>query len=142
MDALQHPSSTNRSFLPTRLTVTTASAAVTAAAAASVAATAATAAAVTATASAAAAAESAAAFLRLGFVDLEFTAVDFLAVELSDSILALFLGGHFDESETARAARFTVLDHIGRFDRANLAEKFTKVLVRGVEGKISHVKFH
>jgi hypothetical protein len=38
---------------------------------------------------------------RFGFVNVQRTTVDFLAIKLSDSCLALFLAGHFDEAEAA-----------------------------------------
>ena len=68
-----------------------------AAASAAAAATVATVAAATATA----AATTIAIFARLSNIDRQATSADFVAVELLDGRLALFLGGHLDEAEAA-----------------------------------------
>jgi hypothetical protein len=79
-------------------------------------ATAATAAATTIAAKAAAttaatAAASAAIFTWASFVDVQVAAIEFLAIELLNSFLALFRSCHFDEAEAARTPGLTIFNY-------------------------------
>jgi hypothetical protein len=47
-------------------------------------------------------------------------------VELLDGRVALFLRGHLDEAEAARAAGLAVLDDRSRLDRAGLREQLCR----------------
>src|SRR2546423_777583 len=121
--------------LPAWLAVAAAAAAVAAATSAAAAVTAA------AEASAASAAARPAVFARPGLVDGQGATAQLLAVELCDGRLALFLRGHLDEAEAARAARVAILDDRGRLDRTGLREQFAQVFARSLEREIPDVKF-
>src|SRR5919197_1222866 len=68
-------------------------------------------------------------------------AVQVSPVELRDGRLALFLRGHLDEAEAARAARVAVLDDAGRLDRARLREQLLQIVARSLEREVPDVKF-
>jgi histidinol-phosphate/aromatic aminotransferase/cobyric acid decarboxylase-like protein len=64
----------------------------------------------TAAAEAATAATTAAIFARFGFVNIQGSAINFLAIELRNSSCAFLFGGHFDEAEASRTACVAVFD--------------------------------
>jgi hypothetical protein len=80
-------------------TIATTAAAAVAAATATITTVTAAAAASTTKAATTATAAARAIFAWFGFVDVQCTTIDFLAIKLSDGCLALFLAGHFDEAE-------------------------------------------
>jgi hypothetical protein len=49
-------------------------------------------------------------FARLGFIDVQGAAINFLAIELRNSCGAFLFGGHFDEAKASRTARVAVFD--------------------------------
>jgi hypothetical protein len=104
----------------------TAAAATTAAVAATAAAAAATTAAVAATTAAAAAATTAVAAapagLLAGLVDDQAAAFERVAVQCANRGLRRFVGGHRDETESARAAGFAIGDDLGIDDFTVIAE--------------------
>src|SRR5688572_22049331 len=99
-----------------------ATAAAAAAAAITTVTTAATATAATATETATTAAAAGAIFTRLSFIDGQTASIDFLAIELFDSLCSFFLAGHFDEAEAARTSGVAVFHDARGFDRAGLRE--------------------
>ncbi len=99
----------------------------------------------TAVAAAAAAGEltaRAAGFHGARFVDGQVAAVVVLAVQSVDGALAFFAAAHGNKAEATGAVRLAVHDQAGVGDGAVLGEEFAKVLLGGLEGKISHVQFH
>src|SRR5579862_486329 len=78
-----------------------------------------------------AAAESAAAaaarLFRAGFVDREAASADLHCVELFDGFLRIFVRGHFDERESACAARHLIAHHVDRLDGPGLGEQFLQL---------------
>jgi hypothetical protein len=112
--------------------------AITTTAAAAVSTTTATAAAVT-TAAAATATATRTIFTRFSFVNVERAAIYFLAVELRDRCFAFFFRRHFDETESARAACFTIFDDVSRLNGPGLAEQLFEILIACIEGKVSYV---
>src|SRR5690242_9511837 len=98
----------SRSALPARLAPTTAGV-------------------VAAEVAAAAATEAAASLrLRLRLVDDERPAVHLVLVKFVDGLLRVFIRGHFDEREPARAARRHVTHDADAFDGAGLAEQIVQ----------------
>lgn len=82
-------------------------------------------------------ATAAATLLRL--VDTNVASVDFSFVQGVDGrICALIF--HFDETETARAARVTIQDYFGRVDIAVLSKKIFELLVVDTPGEVSDKK--
>jgi histidinol-phosphate/aromatic aminotransferase/cobyric acid decarboxylase-like protein len=80
------------------------------AATATIAAAAKAAASATTAAAEAATAATAAIFARFGFVNIQGSAINFLAIELRNSSCAFLFGGHFDEAEASRTACVAVFD--------------------------------
>jgi len=112
-------------------------AAATAAAAATEAATAAAAAADAATTTTAA---TSAVFARAGFVDGQGAAAMFLAVQGSDRRLGFLIGPHFDEPEPLGSAGVTVVDDLGRDNRAVLAKQLLELRAIDLVAQIPNVK--
>jgi hypothetical protein len=104
-------------WLPARraivATATATATAATAAVTTTTTAAAATVATIAAAASTATAAASTAVLSGPGFVDVQVTAVKFLAVELLNGRFAFFLGGHFHKTEATRTTCFAILDNAG-----------------------------
>src|SRR5688500_1271058 len=100
-----------------------------------------TATAATATVIAAAAAEAAAARrLGLRFVDGQIAAAERIVVVGVDRLLRFLVRAHFDERETAGAARRLVAHDVDAVNGADAAEELLKILfVRG-EGKVTDEK--
>ena len=114
---------------------TTASAAATTVAATAAAASSAAAATATTAATEAAAG---AFFTRTGFIDGEGAAHEVGAVHLLNCLIGAFR--HFDEGEAAAAARFAIGHDLGANDLTVSAERFEKVVRRGLEGKVADIK--
>src|SRR5262249_30884964 len=88
----------------------------------------------------AAAAATAAVFARLGFVDGQRAAVNFLAVHGLDGCLGLLVGAHLDEAEPLGAAGVAVHDDLGRLHRAVRLEHRLQVAVADAVGQVAHVQ--
>ena len=97
----------------------------------------ASAASVTAAAMATATATAAATLLRL--VDTNIASVDFGFVQGVDGCVCALIF-HFDETETARAARVTIQDYFGRVDIAVLSKKIFELLVVDTPREVSDKK--
>ncbi len=63
-------------------------------------------------------------FLGPGFIDGQGATVVLLAVQGSDGGFGLFVGGHFDKSESLAPARVAIVDDLSRHHRAVCGEKF------------------
>ena len=61
-------------------------------------------------------------------------------VQLRDGRLCGLVRGHFDEGESARAARFTVPHDVHRFHRAGLGKQFLQIVFVGFEGDVPDVQ--
>jgi hypothetical protein len=76
--------------------------------------------------------------LRARFVDVDGAAADLRTVQGRDGLISIFVAGHFDETESARAPRVAV-GHDA--DPINLSVRFkslTKLIFTGVEAQIPH----
>ena len=87
-------------------------------------------------------AAAAAVLTRFGFVHFQLASLELFSVQFRDRVFAVFLRRHFDEAETARAARVAVFDDRRRFHRSDGRKKLFKCGVVRVEREISYVKFH
>ncbi len=76
---------------------------------------------------------------RTGFVDGERATVEIDAVHTLNSLRGFFSGAHRNESETARAARFTIRGDENVGHGAELFEGSAEAVFGGFEGKISDV---
>ena len=92
-----------------------------------------TAAAAVAAASTTATTAATAIFAGLSFVDLDLATSKIGAVQLGNGLFAIFLIRHFDKSETARAACFTILDDRSRLNSADTGEKLVEVKARSLK---------
>src|SRR5262249_34345780 len=79
--------------------------------------------------------------LRLGFVDLDLTAVERRAVQRLDGRLRLAVRGHFDKPEAFALARVAVRDQANRLDRAVRAERRAQRGIGSRIRKIADVEF-
>ncbi len=80
-------------------------------------------------------------FLRTGFVDLEGSAIQFVAIEGVDRLVRAFRITVSDEGEAAGALGHAVEgdEYIG--DLTVLGEQILKIGLGGCVGKVSHVQF-
>src|SRR5688572_18151892 len=95
-----------------------------------------------ATAIAAKATAAAAILAWFGFVNFQSATAQLLAVELIDSRCTFFISRHFDERESSRAARVSVLDDVHGLHRAGLGKRCLQILSGGLKREISYVKLH
>src|SRR5437899_1254809 len=72
-------------------------------------------------------------FARLGFVDFQSAAINFLAIELINRRCGFFIAGHFDEPEASRTPSVAVFDDARRLNRAGLSKQFLQLLTSGLE---------
>jgi hypothetical protein len=89
---------------------------------------------------AAAAATAAAASAILGFVDLEGTAIEVLAVQGLHGAGCIGVR-HFDEAEAAGPTRLTIIDQRNFLDRTVGGKQGAHGVFRCCEGKIANVQF-
>ena len=78
--------------------------------------------------------------LRASEGNRERAPVEFLAIPTIDRRLRFRLGSHFDESETARAARHAIADNAHGNDIAGLAKSLLKVVFRRAIGDAAHIE--
>jgi hypothetical protein len=119
------------------------SAATTTAAAITTAAAATTAAAVAAAASTTAAATATAArtlFLRTSLVDGQRAAIMLLAIESGNRSLCFRIATHLNEAESLAATGFTIRNHLGRLNRAMLAEELFQIRAAGVIAQVPDIQ--
>jgi hypothetical protein len=72
-------------------------------------------------------------------VDGQGTPLELGAVQTGDGLVGAV--AHLDEGKPARPARVTVRDHLGRLDRAVVAERLGQVVACGTEGEVADVQF-
>src|SRR6185312_1243564 len=80
-------------------------------------------------------------FTRAGNVDRQRTAVQLLAVHGVNGLLCFFGRTHGDERKAAGAATHAVHHQVGFNDRAVCGKCVLKIVLGGVEGKISYKQF-
>jgi hypothetical protein len=76
--------------------------------------------------------------LGTGFVHFQIATTKFLTIETSNGFGGFFIIRHFDESETARTAGFTIHRHV---DAGNLPERFEcgpEIALRSLEIEIAY----
>jgi hypothetical protein len=79
--------------------------------------------------------------LRLGFVDHEIAAAEVLTVERVDGFFGVFVGGNFDEGETARLPGEPVANEIdGRGSNSDLSEPLVELVLRRGKRKVANVE--
>jgi hypothetical protein len=83
---------------------------------------------------------SAAIFTRAGFVDGQSTAAMLLTVQGCDRRLGFLIGPHFDEPESLGSAGVTVVDDLGRDNRAVLAKQLLELRAIDLVAQIPNVK--
>ena len=91
-----------------------------------------------ATAKAAATAASAAFRLWTGFVDIDGASADRTAIQCCNGFLAVFVAGHFNETEAARTPRIAVCQDAHAVDLAIAFECLPQFIFVGVEAEIPH----
>ena len=75
----------------------------------------------------------------MGFVDLDGPPTKIRSVECANGVLASTYIFHFYKREPARAARFTVRDHIHRRNASVPAKHVSEVGLRAGKGEVSDV---
>jgi len=79
---------------------------------------------------------------RLGFVNFQRAAGQFVTVELRYGCGAFFSGLHFDEAEASRATSFAIFDQIDALDCAHACEQILQIGSGRFKREISNIKFH
>jgi hypothetical protein len=80
-------------------------------------------------------------FLRTGLIDRELTAAELGAIDFFSRSFGLLLGSHGHEGEAAGAARHLVHGDIYVGHSAELPEVSAKLVLGGLKGQVSNVKF-
>jgi len=80
-------------------------------------------------------------FAFAGFVDDEGSAVDIEPVQGIDHGAGVLVGGHFDETEAAGTARFTVGNHTGAGDATMFCKEVFQIGAGIRVGEVPHVEF-
>src|SRR5262249_28757693 len=75
---------------------------------------------------------------RAGDVDRDRAAIQLTAVEGADGFLRFLGGAHGDKGKTTRAAAHFVRHQVGFNDAAVRGKRVLKIVLRGIEGKISY----
>jgi hypothetical protein len=75
--------------------------------------------------------------LRPSFIDVQCTAIEFRAVEMSNGCLRSLRIGHFDECETTGLARVTIRNDIYTLHTAILGECGMQVILRSLITEVS-----
>jgi hypothetical protein len=81
-------------------------------------------------------------FAGTSFVDGQWPAIQFLAVECAHGGRSVGVIIHGDERKAARFAGHAIHHQLHFADLAVLFEKILKIIFCGLEGKISYVQFH
>jgi len=80
--------------------------------------------------------------LRLGLIDHDISAMEIGVVQGLDRRHGVFSGRHLHKPESSGFAAEPVLDDAGGLDVAVRGEKLPQIVVRNLEGKVSHINVH